>query len=234
MARDRRPVPCGGGPGSTVRRVPVPPSGGGRRRPLTRHEFGRAAGVSRETLERLDAYVRLLAKWQPRLNLVSRTSMADVWRRHVLDSAQLFPHVPSACQHLVDLGSGAGFPGLVLAILGVRGVELIESDGRKCGFLAAAAAETGAKVTIRNARIEALPNLAADVVTARGCAPLPKLLAYAERFVAAKTVVLFLKGARVDEELTNAARHWRMGVSRFPSRTERSGTILRIQELARE
>ncbi len=201
--------------------------------PLTGEEFRRAAGVSRETLERLDAYIALVDRWRHRVNLVSAAGMADVWRRHILDSAQLLPYLPGSCERLVDLGSGAGFPGLVLAILGVRGVELVESDGRKCDFLAAAARQAGVDVVIQNVRIEALPAAAADVVTARACAPLPKLLGYAERFIGPATMCLFLKGGRVDDELTEAAKYWKMRVQRCASQTDPRGTILRIQEVAR-
>ena len=207
---------------------------GPRPPPLPRDEFHRAAGVSRETLERFDAYVALLAQWQRRINLVSQASMRDVWRRHMLDSAQLFPYVTASCARLVDLGSGAGFPGLVLAILGVRGVELVDSDGRKCAFLAEAARVTGVSVAVHNARIEALPDVPADVVTARALAPLPALLDYAARFAAPRTLCLFLKGARIDVELTEAAKHWKMRIRRFPSRSDPQGTILHIQGIARE
>ena len=200
--------------------------------PMTCQEFGRVSRVSRETLERLELYAARLAKWRRRVNLVGQASMSDVWRRHMLDSAQLFPHVPQPCERLVDLGSGAGFPGLVLAILGVPGVELVESDGRKCAFLAEVARETSTVVTIRNRRIEKLPRTRADAVTARALAPLPKLLEYAARFVGPGTACLFLKGARVDEELTSAANKWTMRVKRIASQTNPRATILHIEELA--
>ncbi len=201
--------------------------------PLGREDFQRATGVSRETLDRLDAYVALLTKWQRRINLVSPASLGDVWRRHLLDSAQLAEYLPAAPARLVDLGSGAGFPGLVLAIVAGHDVELIESDGRKCAFLEAAAVETGAKVTIHEARIEAMPGGPADVITARACAPLSRLLGYAERFRGADTVCLFHKGARVDEELTEAAKTWMMDLRRYPSQTDPQGTLLSVRDFAR-
>ena len=201
--------------------------------PLTREEFGRIACVSRETHERLEAFIARVRIWQRRVNLVSADSMADVWRRHVLDSTQLFQYLPRSSQRLVDLGSGAGFPGLVLAIITGHDVELIESDGRKCAFLTAAAAETGAKVTIHEARIEALPRRPADVITARACAPLTRLLGYAERFRGSDTVCLFQKGARVDEELTEAAKTWMMDYRRYPSQTDPQGTLLSVRDFAR-
>lgn len=233
-SRARLRTTSGAAPGSVAPSRATPELVGRRPPPLTRGEFRRATGVSRETLERLDAHVALVKRWQRTINLVGAASMADVWRRHVLDSAQLFPLVPESCRRLVDLGSGAGFPGLVLAIMGVRGVELIESNGRKCAFLAEAAHRAEAAVTIRNARVETLSAAPADVVTARACAPLPRLLDYAERFLAPTTVCLFLKGARVDEELTEAAKNWMMRVQRCASQTDPRGNILRIHEIARE
>ncbi|MFQ5958440.1 MAG: 16S rRNA (guanine(527)-N(7))-methyltransferase RsmG [Alphaproteobacteria bacterium] len=202
--------------------------------PLTPEAFRRETGVSRETLARLEAYAALLARWQRRINLASAASLGDVWRRHFLDSAQLFPYLPASLGRLVDLGSGAGFPGLVLAILGADGVELIESDGRKCTFLAEAARVTETAVTIRNARIEWLPWAPADVVTARALAPLQQLLASAERFLTCHSVCLFLKGAGVEEELTSAAKEWNMRVNRQPSKTDPRGVVLHIQGITRE
>src|SRR6266446_2343020 len=117
------------------------------REPLDPTGFTALTGVSRETLARLEAYAALLAQWNERINLVGRDTRRDIWRRHFLDSAQLLPHVPAGTRSLADLGSGAGFPGLVLAILGVCGVELVESDARKCAFLREAARIAGAPVT---------------------------------------------------------------------------------------
>ena len=202
--------------------------------PLSRAEFARITGVSRETLGRFDAYVALLGKWGRRINLVSRASMADVWRRHLLDSAQLLGHVPADCRRLVDLGSGAGFPGLVLAVLGIEGVELIESDGRKCAFLAEAARVAGATVTVNHARIESLPSSPAGVVTARACAPLARLLALAERFLDPQSRLIALKGAHIDDELTNATKSWTMDADQYPSLTDPDGWILCMRNVRRE
>ncbi len=199
--------------------------------PMDPAAFAQATGVSRETLARLEAYAALLERWRTRVNLVSAASAADLWRRHMLDSAQLAPLIPKRTRRLVDLGSGAGFPGLVLAIMGVPGVELVESDGRKCAFLEAVIRETGAPAAVHCARAEALAPRPADVVTARALAPLPRLLALAARFVGPGTLCLFPKGARVDEELTAAAKEWTMDLERIPSATDPSGTILHIQNL---
>src|SRR5213080_2226211 len=169
--------------------------------PLGREGFAALSGVSRETLAPLETYAELLRRWSARINLVGANTLADPWRRHFLDSAQLLAHVPPGTQTLIDLGSGAGFPGLVLAILGVPGVELIEADARKCAFLREAARLAAAPVRIHNARIESVPTHAVDVVTARGCAPLDRLLVLAQPFVAPDTVCLFAKGEQAGQEV---------------------------------
>ena len=205
--------------------------------PLTPEAFAAGFDVSRETLERLRRYAETLVKWQKSINLAAPDSLNDLWRRHILDSAQLKPLLPPLTSSLADMGSGAGFPGLVLAILGVPNVHLIESDARKCVFLAEAARAAGLKAgenpIIHRARLEKVTDLAVDVVTARACAPLAKLLAYAEPFLHGDSTCLFLKGAAVDEELTEAEKTWRMSVERFPSLSDPSGTILRMRQVAR-
>ncbi|MFQ5985067.1 MAG: 16S rRNA (guanine(527)-N(7))-methyltransferase RsmG [Alphaproteobacteria bacterium] len=201
---------------------------------MTPDGFRRATGVSRETLARLEAYVVLLKTWQRAVNLVSARSLADVWRRHLLDAAQVFPHLPVPCRRLVDLGSGAGFPGMVLAVLGAEGVELVESDSRKCAFLAEVARATGAPVTIHCRRVDELPAAPADAITARALAPLPRLLALSSRFLGPHTRCLFLKGARAGDELTQAGRGWRMRVVRIPSLSDPTGTLLQIDGITRE
>jgi 16S rRNA (guanine527-N7)-methyltransferase len=202
--------------------------------PLGPAGFAALTGVSRETLARLEAYAALLLEWSPRINLVGRSTLGDIWRRHFLDSAQLLPLVPAAARSVVDLGSGAGFPGLVLAILGVPGVELIEADSRKAAFLREAVRITGAEAVLRPCRIEAVAAWPADVVTARAFAPLDRLLALAERFIGPQTVCLLLKGARAEEELTAAGKAWTMTASRYPSRADPGGTVLSLQQVSRE
>jgi 16S rRNA (guanine527-N7)-methyltransferase len=202
--------------------------------PLGAAGFAAATGVSRETRERLEAYAALLVAWSARINLVGRATLEDLWRRHFLDSAQVLPLVPADTQSLADLGSGAGFPGLVLAILGVPGVELIEADSRKAAFLREAARVTGTDVAIRGCRIDAVPPHPVDVVTARGCAPLERLLPLAERLIGSTTTCLFLKGARAEEELTAVGKAWTMTVSRYPSRADPDGSVLLLQQVVRE
>lgn len=202
--------------------------------PLDAQGFRRIFPVSRETLDRLEVYADLLTRWSARINLVGRDTLPDLWRRHILDSAQLYTFVPGPARNLIDLGSGAGLPGLVLAILGIPGVELIEADSRKSAFLREAARVTRAEVTIRPCRIQAVPPHPGDVVTARACAPLDKLLGLAERFIAPHTLCLFPKGERFEQELTEARKHWTMRASVEPSLSDRRGVIFRLQQVTRE
>jgi 16S rRNA (guanine527-N7)-methyltransferase len=196
-------------------------------------EFAAKTGVSRETLARLKAYADMLADWNTRHNLVSARSLDDLWNRHFWDSAQLAALVHPGVRTLADLGSGAGFPGLVLAEM-LRDrvkVSLFEATAKKCTFLAAVAERMQLPVTIYNQRMEdALPG-AYDVVTARGCAPLPLLLEYARRFTGPNSVCLFLKGQNVGSELTEAHKSWRMKVRQIPSLTDPSGTVLELMKL---
>jgi 16S rRNA (guanine527-N7)-methyltransferase len=196
--------------------------------------FAELVPVSRETLARLEVYADLLTRWSARINLVGRDTLADLWRRHVLDSAQLHRFIPTSAQNLIDLGSGSGLPGLVLAILGVRGVELVEADSRKAAFLREAARITAAAVSIRPCRIQAVSPHPVNVVTARACAPLARLLGLAAPFLAPYTVCLFPKGERYNEELTLARKAWTMNVSVEQSLSDRRGVILRLQQVARE
>jgi 16S rRNA (guanine527-N7)-methyltransferase len=203
-------------------------------RPTFRPEdFAAAANVSRETLARLKAYAGLLADWNARHNLVSARSLGDVWRRHFWDSAQLVRLIPDSARALVDLGSGAGFPGLVLAEL-LRGrveVTLIEATAKKCRFLEAVAGRLDLPVAISNARIEDVPANLFDVVTARACAPLPRLLLHAQHFSGRRTKHLFLKGQNVEVELTEARKSWRMELRQHQSLSDPSGVVLEIGEL---
>ncbi len=187
-------------------------------------------GVSRETLARLARHLKLLGRWQKRINLVGTATLADPWRRHVLDSAQLAPLVPAGAR-LADLGSGAGFPGLVLAIMRGGPVDLIESDARKAAFLTEAVRATGAPAAVHNARAETL-TLKADIVAARACAPLDRLLGLALPLLAPGGVCLFLKGARVEEEIEAARARWRIAVRRHPSLSAPEGVVLELGDLA--
>lgn len=207
---------------------------------MTPESFAAAADVSRETLARFRAYAGLLAKWQTAINLVGRDTLKDVWGRHFLDSAQLWPLVPPDARVLVDLGSGAGFPGLVLALLAAgagRGpaVHLVESDARKGAFLIEAVRETGlgGAVRVHTARAEALAGALppADVVTARALAPLAELLALAAPLLAPGGAGLFLKGARAADEIAAARARWDFTVDRRPSLTDPAGAVLIVRRL---
>lgn len=195
-------------------------------------EFRTRTGVSRETMERLQAYAELLVKWQPRINLVGPDTVPELWRRHFFDSAQLMPLV-GAVRRVVDLGSGAGFPGLVLAVMGASDVHLIESDARKCAFLREAARVAATAVTVHNRRIEQVAPLAADLVTARALAPLPRLLEWAAPHLGEGGRCLFLKGKGSEDELTAAAKDWNIAVERVPSLSDPSGVILHLREVYR-
>ncbi len=191
-----------------------------------------ALGVSRETEARLQDYVTLLLRWNARINLVAESTLDAVWQRHILDSLQLLPLLPNLPGSITDLGSGAGFPGLVLALASGRETHLVESDRRKCAFLIEAARTLGlTRAHIHPHRIEAAGPPPAAVVTARALATLPVLLSHTLRLLAPGGVALFPKGRSVDEELTAAAPHWTMRVERFPSHTDSAAAILRLSEI---
>ncbi|TPG56905.1 16S rRNA (guanine(527)-N(7))-methyltransferase RsmG [Roseomonas nepalensis] len=193
------------------------------------------AAVSRETGERLDAFLALLLRWNARINLVAERDAETLRRRHVEDSLQLLPLLPPNPGPAADLGTGGGFPGLVLAIADTaRPWHLVESDKRKAAFLLAASAELRlAHVTVHAARIEnvTLPPLA--LLTARALAPLGTLLGHAARLLAPAGTALFPKGRNAEAELTAARADWTMEVARFESRTEPGATILRITGIHR-
>lgn len=204
---------------------------------LSASDFGRITGVSRETLDRLEIYSELLKKWQKTINLVGRGSFKDLWRRHMLDSAQLLAMAPQGAEVWLDMGSGAGFPGLVLAIMGAGEVHLVESDGRKCAFLVEAARLTGAEVQIHNSRIEDLWDASdvpsrIDVITARALSSTASLLEMARPFATARTICLFPKGQDVDKELTKDTIFGKIDLQKIPSTTNSESVVLRIGRLA--
>jgi 16S rRNA (guanine527-N7)-methyltransferase len=200
---------------------------------VTPEAFAAAADVSRETLDRLRRYADLLAKWNRRINLVGQGTLPDLWRRHMLDSAQLFSLIADPAAPLVDLGSGAGFPGLVLAAMGASDVHLIEADRRKCAFLGEAARAMGVPVTIHAERIEDVTPFAARTIVSRALAPLPDLLDLAVSFSNEHSILLFLKGGTVDQELTRTRKAWSLQIDRILSRTDPQGTIPRLEAISR-
>jgi 16S rRNA (guanine527-N7)-methyltransferase len=198
--------------------------------------FQRATGCDDAVLARLEAYVAVLNKWQARINLVSRSTLAEVWHRHMLDSAQLAPLIPATARVLVDLGSGPGLPGLVVAALRPDlTVHSVESDGRKMAFQAEAARLMNlGNIVFHVKRAEHIsPAPQADVVTARALAALPQLLAWALPFVSPNGHCLFLKGRGVEDELTAARKIWTLQAECIPSRTDAGAAIVKIAGLQR-
>jgi len=198
--------------------------------------------VSRESRARLEAYVDLLVKWQQRINLIGPASVADVWQRHVADALQLVPLIKPHVKRILDLGSGAGIPGLVVAIALMDRrpvtVHLIESTGKKSAFLRQATQLTGAPAVIHDRRIETLATAgpdehvqSIDLVTARALAPLPKLLDLASPWLEAGAYGLFHKGQDIDRELTESAKYWRITCVRHPSAVDPNGCILEVNDI---
>jgi 16S rRNA (guanine527-N7)-methyltransferase len=192
--------------------------------------------VSRETLEKFELYGHLLLKWQKAINLVGPTTLTDVPERHFFDSAQMFRYITNVDCKLADLGSGAGFPGMVLAMLGVKEVHLVESDIRKATFLREVSRETKTPVTIHDVRIEdcQIPDL--DVITARALAPLKDLFVHMDGLTTEGHPVygLFAKGMQHQEEIDKAKKQWEFGLESFASETDLSGKILRVTNLKRK
>ena len=196
-----------------------------------RREIG--IDVSRETSLQLESHAALLFTWNPHLNLVARGDVPRIWQRHILDSLQLVPLIPAGIKDGIDLGSGAGFPAIPVALATRIRFALVESDHRKASFLREAARVTNAPIEVHPARAETLDLPRAALITARALANLGALLGLAERFLVPGGICLFLKGARAEGELTRAAQEWHMRVERFPSRTDPTGVILRISEISR-
>lgn len=193
--------------------------------------------VSRETQRRLRTLLELVGKWTPRINLVSAESLHNGWQRHVEDSVQVHRAAPAA-RHWADLGTGGGFPGLVIAILEAERdqparVTLVESDARKCVFLRSAVRECGVRADVLTGRIETLPALEADVMSARALAPLDRLLGYAERHLAAGGTAIFPKGARWRDEIAAAQANWTFKAEAIPSITEPDAVLLRTGDISR-
>ena len=202
-------------------------------------EFSQLFAVSRETVARLKTYETLLRRWQETINLVGPGTLDEIWSRHFTDSAQLLTLAPPDAKRWLDLGSGAGFPGLVIAILLAEregaDMTLIESNTRKAAFLSEVGRQTGVPVDIYPQRIE---NVATqymvgpvDVITARGLAPMPRLLELAAPYFSDSTTGLFLKGRGVQAELDEASRKWEFSAESCPSQTDRSSQIIIVRAL---
>ena len=196
---------------------------------MTPDQVRELLNVSRETIEKFRSYLTLLEKWQRRINLVSHSTLGDAWQRHILDSGQLAAHYPPQTSHILDVGSGAGFPGLVLAIMGGVTVDLVESDQRKAVFLSTVIRELGLPAKVHNQRIEIMPNLNPDVITARALAPVPKLLNLIKTQISPECICLFLKGASVEDELTNLQSYSTMVATTHPSLSGATGVVLELK-----
>ena len=201
-----------------------------------RAEALRLFPVSRETVARLDTYVAMLLRWQTIKNLVAPSTLSTIWTRHIVDSAQIFPLFPDA-RVWIDMGSGAGFPGLVIAILSTdlpgAHIHLIESNGRKVSFLREVARELALPVTVHHERIEMarplLPEIC-DCVTARALAPLIDLLTFQHQHLKIHSPSAFLKGQDIEEELTLAAKCWNIDLELVPSITNPDGQIVLVRQ----
>ena len=198
---------------------------------------GSMLNVSRETTRRLDIFEQLVRKWNPRINLVSRNSLHLVRSRHFADSIQVFRAAPES-KHWVDLGSGGGFPGLVVAIMAIEEmpklqVTLIESDQRKSTFLRTVNRELGLNCQVLAERIEEVPPMQADILSARALAPLHQLIEHSERHLAKAGISLFSKGVRWQSEVAAALLRWRFQVDVIESQTMPGAAILKIQGATR-
>ena len=194
--------------------------------------------VSRETMDRLKIYEALLKKWNPAINLVAKSTLQQAWTRHIEDSAQIYQLAPNGVGHWADLGSGGGFPGMVIAILAMETdnpvqTTLIESDTRKCTFLRTVARETGAQVTVLSERIEDVSPLGANILSARALSDLSTLLSFADRHMAPDGQGLFMKGATWQKEVEEAQSAWRFDHQVVKSKTENGPAILRISGVSR-
>lgn len=193
--------------------------------------------VSRETEARLERFIELLFKWNSRMNLVGAGEMQRLRQRHIADSLQLLDFIPAGAISFLDIGSGAGFPGLILAMALHERPEarftLIESNGKKCAFLREAARMANVRVKVLNRRIESFRpgEMKADILTARALAPLDKLLGLAQPFLGINSRCLFLKGQYVDEELTQASKCWNITAQIHQSQTDPDGKILVVSDI---
>jgi 16S rRNA (guanine527-N7)-methyltransferase len=192
--------------------------------------------VSRETFEKLSALCALVVRWTPAINLVAKSTASQIWDRHLLDSAQIISLLPPSATHWADLGSGGGFPGLVVSVLAAETapdlkVTLVESDRRKCVFLSEAARTLGLKVNILTQRIDEIPALSADVLSARALASLDTLCGFADRHLAADGTAIFLKGANHAEEITEARKRWTFDAKIHQSRTDSTAVVLEMKAI---
>ena len=208
---------------------------------LSPADFAARSNVSRETLADYAAWHAHLRKWNAKINLVAPSTLESFWGRHALDSQQICPYLPQTAQIILDLGSGAGFPGIASAIhvkqsadsLGQGGhVHLVESAGKKASFLKTVIRELGLPATVHSERIEALPPMRADVITARAFAPLPRLFDYALPHIHKDTLFILPKGEKAADEIENAQQAWTFSLETVKSITQDGASLLIIKDLA--
>jgi len=200
--------------------------------------FAKAINVSRETMDRLQVYADLLRKWNPAINLVAKSTIDDLWTRHMLDSAQIYDLAPKDAKSWIDIGSGGGFPGLVIAALAAGEgrdlrTTLVESDQRKAIFLRTVAQEMGLDVLVHAKRIDQISPQGADVISARALAHLSELLVFASLHLSETGVALFPKGVKADVEVKEALASRSFVFEKFPSKTDPTAVVLRIGDLGR-
>ncbi len=204
----------------------------------TYEKFSSHVFVSRETYDRLCLFQKILIKWQKSINLISRNTIENTWERHFLDSAQLYKFVRDIEGNIIDFGSGAGFPGMVLAIMGKKNIHLVESDYKKCVFLKEIAMLTETDITIHNCRIEELNFINVDLVTCRALASLKNLIHYVEVFINKSLgarqqypKLLFLKGKSYFSEIIELSKIKKISFEEYPSITDKDGRILYISKV---
>ena len=179
----------------------------------------------------LEIYVNTLIKWQSSINLISSSTADNVWQRHFMDSLQLIPLIPEGTRSCIDLGSGAGFPGLVVGIVSGMNVTLIESDRKKCTFLREVIRLCKVKASCINARIEQIDNLQASLILSRALAPLDQLFCYSQKLLLNDGVMLFLKGENLNNEIAEAKKKWHFNYDIHKSKTSSTGRIIKVWDL---
>ncbi len=204
----------------------------------TYEKFSSHVFVSRETYDKLCLFQKILIKWQKSINLISKNTIENTWERHFLDSAQLYKFVRGIEGNILDFGSGAGFPGMVLSIMGKKNIHLVESDYKKCVFLKEIAMLTETDITIHNCRIEELNFINVDLVTCRALASLKKLIHYVEVFINKSLgekqqypKLLFLKGKSYFSEIIELSKIKKISFEEYPSITDKDGRILYISKV---
>jgi len=194
-------------------------------------------GVSRETIEKLSTYEQLVQKWNPAINLVAKSTLDSIWERHFADSADVWVYAKPKTGRWLDIGSGGGFPGLIIAIIAAEKapdlkVTCIESDIRKCEFMRTVTRATGLSVNILSRRIEEAPAQGADFISARALAPLPKLLGFVHKHLAANGVAFLHKGANWEPEIEDAKSLWSFDVETQAGIFNNASKILKIGNIA--